>query len=416
MKLFVAIIILLLTVDLNSQTTAIPDPNFEQELITLGLDVLLDGVVLTSNINSVNYLDVFNKNISDLSGIEDFTALEVLYCGQNPLTSLDVTQNTMLTELNCSYNQLSSLNVTQNLALNSLYCVNNQLTSLDVTQNTVLENLSCYVNQLNALDVTQNTSLISLDCHSNFLSAIDVTQNVDLEIFFCYQNQIIAIDVSQNISLIHFWCYYNQLTSLDISQNSYLDGLYCYNNQLTSLNTSQNGILTKLICSSNQITELNLSQNTALMYIACDSNRLSCLNAKNINDTNLIFFNTVSNLDLHCIEVNNTTYSAVNWTNVDAQVSFSTNCTNTCSTVGIDELSSSSINIFPNPTSGQINISLEEAKTGVLSIRNYLGQLVMKQEFKNTQEFNISLDVPSGIYFLQLEIDGELITKKVVKK
>jgi hypothetical protein len=84
----------------------------------------------------------------------------------------------------------------------------------------------------------------------------------------------------------------------------------------------------------------------------------------------------------------------------------------------VSEMSIGNINItiHPNPTSGQISISLEEASTGALSIRNYLGQMIRQEEFNNTQELNISLDGPSGIYFLQVEIDGQIITKKVVKE
>jgi Leucine-rich repeat (LRR) protein len=102
-----------------SQTTAISDPNFEQKLINLGLDTgAIDGVVLTANINTVTSLIVNSQNISNLTGIEDFTAL---------------------TSLNCRYNQLISLDVTQNTLLTKLYCYNNQLTSLDVAQNTLLD-------------------------------------------------------------------------------------------------------------------------------------------------------------------------------------------------------------------------------------------------------------------------------------
>jgi len=56
------------------QTTSIPDANFEQALIDLGLDNTIDGSVLTSNISSVTDLGVSNKNIFDLTGIEGFTA------------------------------------------------------------------------------------------------------------------------------------------------------------------------------------------------------------------------------------------------------------------------------------------------------------------------------------------------------
>lgn len=48
----------------------------------------------------------------------------------------------------------------------------------------------------------------------------------------------------------------------------------------------------------------------------------------------------------------------------------STNCHCDTYTVGISELLSSTVSIFPNPTSGRISISLEEASTGILSVRN----------------------------------------------
>lgn len=87
-----------------------------------------------------------------------------------------------------------------------------------------------------------------------------------------------------------------------------------------------------------------------------------------------------------------------------------------CMNVGINQLEQSlQLIIHPNPTTGKLSISLEEASTGVLSIRNYLGQLVMKQEFNNTKELNISLDEPAGVYFLQIESDEQIITKQVVK-
>ena len=75
-----------------SQYTKIPDTNFEQALIDIGIDTntTIDGKVLTANISEVTYLDVGDKNIIDLTGIEAFTALNRLFCNNNQLTSLDV--------------------------------------------------------------------------------------------------------------------------------------------------------------------------------------------------------------------------------------------------------------------------------------------------------------------------------------
>ena len=50
-----------------------------------------------------------------------------------------------------------------------------------------------------------------------------------------------------------------------------------------------------------------------------------------------------ANENLTCIEVDDVSYSNANWTAVDSQTSFSTNCNNDCSssTVGINELTTS---------------------------------------------------------------------------
>jgi len=102
-----------------SQFTAIPDTNFEQALIDLGHDTgTPDGQVLTANISGVTLLDVWGSSINDLIGIEDFAALEELYCEENQLTSLDVTQNTALTYIWCESNQLSCLNLANGYNIN----------------------------------------------------------------------------------------------------------------------------------------------------------------------------------------------------------------------------------------------------------------------------------------------------------
>ena len=60
-----------------AQNTAIPDANFEQALIDLNIDSgAIDGQVPTTAINTLTSLNVSNKNISDLTGIEDFTSLK----------------------------------------------------------------------------------------------------------------------------------------------------------------------------------------------------------------------------------------------------------------------------------------------------------------------------------------------------
>ena len=98
---------------LNDQKTTIPDSNFEQALIDLGIDSdgVINSSVLTSDVASISSLDVSGREISQLTGIEDFINLSELYCQNNLLTSLSLSSNTKLAILDCSENDLFSIKV-----------------------------------------------------------------------------------------------------------------------------------------------------------------------------------------------------------------------------------------------------------------------------------------------------------------
>ena len=139
--------------------------------------------------NRVIFLDLHNKNITSLAGIEYFTDLEHLDCVGNQLTTLDVTKLTSLVNLLCN---------------------DNQLTALDVTGLTDLEHLDCRGNQLTTLDVTGLTSLTDLECSDN---------------------QLVSLNVSTLKELKILWCHGNKMTALDITNNAYLGDLKCGNQQ-----------------------------------------------------------------------------------------------------------------------------------------------------------------------------------------
>ena len=153
----------------GSNYTCVPDTAFEQKLIDFGYDNVMDGKVLTANISSVDSLDVTYENISDLTGIEDFTVLTHLTCWYNQLTSLDVSNNTALTYLNCKVNQLTSLDVSQNTDLTSLECYGNSIYSLDLSNNTALTYLDCSGNgYLNCLNVKNGANGIMTTFIANY--------------------------------------------------------------------------------------------------------------------------------------------------------------------------------------------------------------------------------------------------------
>ena len=244
---------------LTAQQTYVPDDNFEARLIDLGYDTVLDDYVATANIEGITELVIDDTEISDLTGIENFTALVNLNCSYNLLTDIDISNNTALTHLYCDNNQLTSVDLSANIALTHLYCDNNQLTSLDLSLNTALTRL------------------------------------------FCRNNQLTSLDLSANTALTHLYCADNQFTSLDLSANTALGVLSCANNQLTSL---------------------DVSNNTALTHLDCPSNQLTVLDVKNGTNTSITSFNATSNPNLTCIFVDDIVYSTTNWTEIDAASTF----------------------------------------------------------------------------------------------
>ena len=165
--------------------TNFPDANFRT--VVENFDTNKDGSLSDTEIAAVEAIDCYGKGISNLKGIEYFTSLDILWCADNQLTALDVSENTALRFLSCYTNQLTTLDVDKNTALEELYCYSNQLTKLDVSKNTALTDLHCKDNQLTTLDVSKNTALTDLDCRKNQLTSLDVS-NTNMDELDCDDN------------------------------------------------------------------------------------------------------------------------------------------------------------------------------------------------------------------------------------
>ncbi len=328
-----------------SQETNVPDNAFENYLEThnangdvvalgdpssMGNGVANDGMVTTSAIESVTNLNVHSLGIADLTGIEDFIALENLKCFRNSLTDIDLSQNTELTYLSCSSNNLTSLDVTKNTKLIKLLCSINPIGSLDVTQNILLEELDCVTNQLTSLDLTQNSALIELSCKDNELTSLNLPTNTALKYLYCNNNQLSSLDVTQSILLEELECHDNVLTSLDVSQNTALDSFYFDSNQLTIIDVTNNIALVRIRAQDNALTSLDLSKNITLRHIECQENALTSLDLRNGNNANTRITAT-DNPNLYCIQVDDVSGTYLNgpfWRK-DTHAFYSTDCRQT---------------------------------------------------------------------------------------
>ncbi len=155
--------------------TYVPDDNFEQALIDLGYDDVLDDKVRTYNISIyIPTLDISNKNISDLTGIEDFDGVSFLYCNDNPLGTLDISGMDNIYTLRAYNCQLSNFTNTTSNTFGQLSINNNSLTNIDVSNNSALTYFNVSNNNLTDINLVNNSNLNIVYVNNNNLSNLDL--------------------------------------------------------------------------------------------------------------------------------------------------------------------------------------------------------------------------------------------------
>ncbi len=373
---------------LIAQTTHISDTNFEQALIDLGYDDVLDNSVITANINTLTELDITSKSISDLTGIEAFIALKNLSCSDNNLTSLNTNSINTLEYLDCSNNNLTSLNI--NSGLKYLYSSSNNLSNLDISQAIALQTISCTNNNLSVLNTSSNTSLEKLLVSSNNLTSLNIEANTALKLLSCSSNNLTNLNTTSNTELIYIYCSNNNLETIDVVTSTDLKHLYAVNNNLTNLDVSSNTVLDRISLTDNNLASINIKNgsNTGIYNYAFEMN---------------------NNPELTCIQVDNATYSTNNWTNIDGTVNFSEDCEYDLS---VEKIEKEYYHIYPNPVVNTLKIESSEAIDTVVILNLYGSEVV-----RTTSTKNIELHyLPPGVYVVRLLSQGKIINKKIVKQ
>jgi len=438
-----------------AQNTYVPDDNFEQVLIDLGYDTTpLNDSVPTGKINKLTYLNIRSKNISDLTGIQDFDSLQWLYCALNKLTTLNVSSNLNLEILSCDFNQLSSLDIRANKKLQKLICRDNEITQLDVSVNTELTEINCMNNNIGELNLNNNAKLKMLVCKNNQLDPLDVSANTELNVLNCERCSLTSIDLNTNTQLEKLWTGRNNITLLDLSTVPFLKELDCRSTHITSLDLSncdslvyldssyndylihinlsncaglnefycpqnvfetldlQNNInLEKLNCSTSfNLESLDLSRNTKLTQVDCSNGKLlEQINLKNGNNSILAEFNCSDSPKLSCIQVDDpaAALANANWVK-DETPSYSEDC---FTGTGINELSQE-VSIYPNPVTNRLHLDfLSQTPSGLYKIEIYdaTGLLTLKKDlYSNNSKLNLENFQP-GVYFVNIGEDTRRI-------
>ncbi len=416
--------------NLPAQLTFVPDDNFEHFLEThdanmnvvpvgdpnsLGNGIDNDNLVTTAKIAQLTTLLIAGENITDLTGIEDFSALELLNCNNNQITSLNIGSNASLKILRANTNLLTNLDISQNINLEVVDVSYNQISDLDVSQNRQLLSLSIAGNSFNNIDVSSLSNLEVLNGSDNNISQIDVSGNPALKVLYVNNNLLTSIDVSQNTTLEILECEANQLTHIDVRQNPRLTTLNCNDNLLTGIDLSQNSELEIFSCSGNLITGLDITHNPQLFVFFAGDNQLTYIDARHGNShASMSYFLTLNNPDLTCIFVDNPVWSATQWAaSIDPWTHFVATETE-CNALGFDDKADNEFFIYPNPVDNRLYLQL--ASEGTLTVYAVDGQILVKQPLrpgKNTVDVS---HAPPGLLLVEIRTSQETSIKKCIKR
>ncbi len=222
------------------------------------IDANGDGEISLQEAEAVTQIQVYTREIADMSDLMFFPNLEILSCGGNNLTELDLSYNTKLKEL---------------------YAYDNDIATVDLSKNSELEYISIYFNQLSTLDVTNNPKLTYLNAIFNtYITEIDLSKNVMLkDLWVAYMSSLLVLDVSKLTELEVFVCATNSLTELDVSKNTKLTKLDMSGNMISTIDLSNNALLQEFVGGVNLLTNIDLSNNNNLRRISIDGNQLTSI-------------------------------------------------------------------------------------------------------------------------------------------
>lgn len=144
---------------------------------------------------AVLQLNMANKELVGIDGIEFFTGLKYLDFSNNKIKSKRFVR------------------LSNNKLLETLIFSNNSVPEVDISECKLLKHLDCSNNKLKYLDLSQNTKLISLSCKQNLMTELDISRNQELEELLCSNNP--------NLEKIYVWKGFdlNKLTKFEIDQS-----------------------------------------------------------------------------------------------------------------------------------------------------------------------------------------------------
>ena len=248
---------------LNAKTY-VPDDAFEAYLIERGVDDMMDDYVFTHQIKNVINLDLNDRGIQSLEGIQDFPNLRSLNVQNNEITGI--------------------VNLNENPLLEYIDVARNPINELILSDHPNLVQIWAYATySIEVLEIGNSPLLSGLTIHDAFISEINLSSFPLLESFRAWNNNFTTVDFSQNPALREIWVDGLEMSSLDLSNNPLLTHLTLGSRSLSSLDLTQAPLLELLSVFGSSITNIDLSNNTNLRELDLNTNQLSSLDISMLN-------------------------------------------------------------------------------------------------------------------------------------
>ena len=227
-----------------------PDPAFRSYIQSEVMGNSSASMLTDAKISSTKSIDIPSLNIANLKGIEYFTALRSLYCSDNNLTSLDVSNNTELIQLECEDTPITTINASGCRKLETVLIYNNNplLTDIDLS-NTGVINADELSPTLKNINMSGCLSLEYIVGDFPDLVTLDVSDCVKLTEIQATAPKLANLYLNGCVSLFMLWIPNTSITNIDLNGLEALDEINCVNSHLTSLDTTSCSSLTICTCS-----------------------------------------------------------------------------------------------------------------------------------------------------------------------
>jgi len=218
MKQFYIVATCVAALSANAQIINFPDANFKAKLLEPGvayaqsfasitIDANGDGEIQVSEVQAVYGLNVSSANISDLTGIANFSSLK---------------------EFTCDYNQLTSLVIPAPISLSRLSAAHNALTVFNVQMDAINEGLNLSYNQLTTLTIPDASYFDQTDLSHNNLSSLSIG-TAYFDYFSINGNNLASLQIS-GTATAYFTADFrdNQFSLLDLTHVNFNNEAYVY--------------------------------------------------------------------------------------------------------------------------------------------------------------------------------------------